>query len=80
MNIHHYPLPMLGCSRISYMAAFDMPHHAKTNEIRRWCVKMFGQAGYSAETAESRWTDRIKFGEIVFQYQEDLALFLLRWL
>lgn len=79
MHIHHYPIPRTGCDRIRYMAAFNkqLPH--RTTEIRRWCFESFGPPGYLSHIDETRWQDDVKYGEIVFQREEDLTLFLLRW-
>ena len=79
MQIHHYPIPRQGCGRIRYMASFNkqLPH--KTAEIRRWCFETFGPPGMLVNTVEIRWLDDVKYGEIVFQHEADLMMFLLRW-
>lgn len=79
MQIHHYPIPRKGCERLHYMASFNkqVPHH--TAEIRRWCFETFGPPGPLVNTAETRWIDDVRYGEIVFQREQDLMLFVLKW-
>jgi hypothetical protein len=80
MFIHHYPIPeRYGGYPVSYMASFHKQAPAKTAEIRRWCFETFGPPGYLVNTAETRWTDDVKHGEIVFQREADFMLFVLKW-
>jgi hypothetical protein len=72
MFIHHYPIPRTGCDRIRYMASFSQVDPKKVKAIRQWCFEAFGQAG-------GRWQDDVYHGEIVFQREDDLMLFVLRW-
>ncbi len=44
------------------------------NEIREWCYNAYGHPGY-----EQGWIDMFTYGEVIFQREEDLQLFLLRW-
>ena len=61
------------------MASFNYQLPKKYSEIRRWCFETFGPPGPLPDTAEVRWVDDIKFGEIIFQREEDLMLFVLKW-
>ncbi len=64
-----------------FMAAFaaSKQHPSDQHKIRQWCYETFGGAGYCADTNEIRWHDSIHFGEIEFNREEDLSLFLLKW-
>lgn len=79
MVIHHYPMPRQGCHRKRYMAAFNTQLPAKTLEIRRWCHETFGPSGHRIDTDEIIWVDDVKHGEIVFDREENLMLFVLKW-
>jgi hypothetical protein len=61
-----------------HVAAFESPIENRS-EITRWCYKTFGPAGRPSGATETRWKDSIRFGEIYFKHDTDLALFLLRW-
>ena len=79
MRVHHYPMPRQGCDRIRYMASFNYQLPKKSGEIRQWCIDTYGAPGCLPQSTEIRWLDDIKYGEIVFQREADLMLFLLRW-
>ena len=49
-------------------------------EIRKWCNKNFGPAGYQEAIERTRWLDDIdEKGEIFLCNDEDLTFFLLKW-
>jgi hypothetical protein len=80
MLIHHFKVVESGhirCRR--YIAAFRRQDEERTTEIRKWCWQTFGQAGYRVNSDETRWADSLKHGEIMFEREEDLAVFLLKW-
>jgi hypothetical protein len=83
MFIHHYPLPRAGCERIRYMATFHKPRHQSLGpteqELQRWCYETYGPPGFRVNTHDMRWKDAIKYGEIEFEREADLMLFLLKW-
>lgn len=62
-----------------YVAAFPMQSVEKSNEIRRWCVETFGQPGLRVDTHEVRWKDEVRYGEVRFDRESDLIMFILRW-
>ena len=41
-------------------------------EIKQWCYATYGNPGH-------RWIDNVHFGEALFNNQQDLEWFLLRW-
>lgn len=61
------------------VAAFPMQNVDTQLEMRKWCTQTFGPAGYLIDKDIVRWTDEIGFGEIRFNKDSDLAMFLLRW-
>lgn len=62
-----------------YVAAFKTSIEQQ-KEITRWCYRTFGPAGRPKGATETRWKNSIRFGEIHFKNQKDLAWFVLRWL
>jgi hypothetical protein len=68
------------CTRC-YVAAFGLKDlkDADLDAIGEWCYNTFGAPGWRPWTAETRWTDNIRFGEIAFSRKEDLEWFVLRW-
>lgn len=50
-------------------------------ELRTWCRQSFGRSGEwdLMNHMPPRWKDRIKWGEIIFSDQKDVAWLLLRW-
>ena len=75
MFIHRYKPPY----KNYYVAAFPMQPTEKQDEMRIWCYQTFGNPGYKAHTPDIRWVDDIGSGEIRFNRESDLAMFLLRW-
>jgi len=41
-------------------------------EMRQWCYDTYGKPG-------DRWKDGIAYGEVLFNAEKDLTLFLLKW-
>ena len=50
-----------------------------SEEIQKWCIENFGNAGYQEELGESRWLDATKDCIIYLCKDEDLTFFLLKW-
>jgi hypothetical protein len=51
-----------------------------SDEVRNWCTRHFGPAGYQDELEGTRWLDDIQEqGEIFLCRDEDLTFFLLKW-
>jgi hypothetical protein len=74
MIIHYYKPPY----KDYHIAAFHSPVENE-RELGRWCYDNFGPSGYQPDIAQVRWNDNIHYGEIRFDRESDLALFLLRW-
>jgi hypothetical protein len=64
---------------IKYYAAFKANTKEIRAEITRWCYKTYGNPGFNTNTQQIRWSDGIKWGEVIFSRKEDLEWFLLRW-
>jgi hypothetical protein len=79
MRIYHYAMPREGCHRIRYMAAFKGQSAERTTEIRKWCYQTFGTPGIRVDTDEIIWQDGVQNGEIVFDREENLMLFVLKF-
>lgn len=79
MLVHHYFEHVDYLEKGFHVAAFPEQHPSVDMEIKRWCWQMFGQEGYMVNSNEIRWKDSIEYGEIRFQREEDLSLFLLKW-
>ena len=79
MFIHHYPIPDHSKGGQRYMAAFKRQDPKKIAEIRKWCYTTYGEPGYQVNNAEIRWIDDVSAGEVVFNRESDLMMFLLRW-
>ena len=60
------------------VAAFSASEALKL-EIKKWCWQTYGSPGHQHLTAETRWLDNVKDGEVLFNNQEDLTLFVLKW-
>ncbi len=75
MIIHYYK----ALYKNYFVAAFPMQPVTVQNEIRRWCYNTFGEEGYKVNTAEVRWKDDIKTGEVRFDRESDLLAFVLKW-
>jgi len=74
MFIHTYKVPYKNYS----IAAFHSPvKNAK--EIKEWCHITMGPEGYLKDTREVRWRDNIHYGEVYFNREEDLMMFVMRW-
>lgn len=69
MQIHHYKQT---CDPGWWVAAFRSPTSDMRVEVLRWCINTYGDS-------KDRWKQGIKYGEISFAEEKDLALFLLRW-
>jgi hypothetical protein len=41
-------------------------------EMKAWCYAVYGEP-------MTRWKDSIEYGEVRFEDQKDLTLFILRW-
>lgn len=81
MFIHTYETQNTNAAWSDYrwhVAAFKTPKENRA-EIIRWCYRTFGPAGRPKGARETRWKDGIRFGEIYFKNQSDLAWFVLRW-
>lgn len=80
MKIHHYKMHTDYYYQLpQFTAAFPRPNENQSQEIRRWCYNTYGVPGIRVDTDEMRWRDGILYGEIVFQREEDLSMFLLKW-
>ena len=79
MQIHHYTLPGYDGHGNSYIAAFRTQPPNKVTEIRKWCYNTYGEPGYRVDSAEIRWQDGVSRGEVLFNREGDLMMFLLRW-
>jgi len=79
MMIHHYKRFAPNGIKVWYVAAFPAPDQNLTYEIRKWCYEAYGLPGHRPDTIETRWTDDVKYGEVTFERESDLTLFLLRW-
>ena len=79
MHIYHYPIPREGCHRKRYMAAFKKQDPKKILEIRKWCYQTFGTPGIRVDTDTIVWQDDVQNGEIVFDREENLMLFVLKF-
>lgn len=77
MKIHHYK--RFANNTYYFVAAFPAPDINLTYEIRKWCYEAYGLPNYKPDTVETRWEDDVKYGEITFERESDLTLFLLRW-
>lgn len=77
MFIHTYVI--YGWYAPRHVADFPVMNRDKVNEIRRWCWEAFGSEGHNINTMQTRWKDCIDAGEIMFEREEDLAMFILRW-
>ena len=75
MKLHYYKQPYKNYTTV----AFPMQDLATQFQLRNWCYKTFGEPGYKPDTAEVRWVDDIKYGEIRIDRDSDLMMFLLRW-
>jgi len=59
--------------------AFPMQEILVQAEIRTWCYQTFGEPGYRNDTADVRWVDDIKYGEVRIDRESDLMMFILKW-
>ena len=67
MFIHNYTLPDGW-----YMAAFEPPHPAIMIEMDEWCSQWFGPDN-------KLWRNYIIYGEVQFFREQDLAMFMLKY-
>lgn len=74
MIIHQYK-DTTGC----YVAAFPLQHIEQVNEIRKWCFKTYGAPGNIFDKPRVRWRDDVKMGQVNFDNERDLMMFVLRW-
>lgn len=75
MFIHIYKPPY----KNYHVAAFPMQDLDQQDAIRKWCYQTFGAPGYRTNTADVRWVDYIRYGEVKIEQETDLMLFLLKW-
>lgn len=60
-----------------HFAAFPkLPTKSAEETMRSWCEETFGK---STIWLHGTWEDRIRYGEISFARETDLALFIMRW-
>ena len=76
MNIHQYQsVDIRGIRR--FVAAFPtLPTRAAEEQVRTWCEEMFGK---STIWLHGVWEDRIRYGEVTFAKESNLALFVMKW-
>ena len=63
-----------------YVANFAAPYSGQ--ELYTWCRDHYGlPAHYRSDFLKesARWWNGIAIGEIIFRYEEDLTLFVLKW-
>lgn len=63
-----------------YVANFTAPYSGQ--EMYTWCRDHYGLPSHDLSdfsTDAARWWNGIAIGEILFRYEEDLTLFILRW-
>lgn len=69
-----------GSSRNVHTVSWRGKGEVDGDEIREWCIKNFGPAGYQESIERTRWLDDIsEKGEIFLCDDEDLTFFLLKW-
>ena len=62
-----------------FAAAFNADTK-KLTEIKEWCYNTYGASRNTIYgDSENRWSDYIKYGEVYFYDERDLAIFLLKW-
>ena len=59
-----------------FHVAFPRPTKEAEEELRTWCEETFGK---STIWLHGVWEDRIRYGEVTFAKESNLALFVMRW-
>ena len=85
MFIHTYETPALVINFdtevcLWYVAAFKQL--TKVDDVvamKQWCWKTFGEPEFNHLTFQTRWKDRIEYGEVSFSRKQDLEWFILRY-
>jgi hypothetical protein len=55
------------------VVAFNQPHKVDdVVAIKDWCYKVYGEP-------MTRWKDSIEYGEVRFEDEKDVMMFILRW-